>query len=105
MLRSEREGNTLVSENSKNLYEEFEVKAEDAVDRVREIVREGNVSRLFVKRDTGETILEVPLTAGVAVATVGLFLAPVLVAVGAVAALVTRVTIGVERHGATEIAA
>jgi len=94
-----------VSENSNTRYEEFEVKAEDAVNRVREIVREGNVSRLFVKRDTGETILEVPLTAGVAVATVGLFLAPVLVAVGAVAALVTRVTIGVERHGAEVIVA
>ncbi|QEW04315.1 DUF4342 domain-containing protein [Microbacterium lushaniae] len=94
-----------MSENSHKAYEEFEVDAEDAVTRVREIVREGNVSRLFVKRDTGETILEVPLTAGVAVATVGLFLAPVLVAVGAVAALVTRVTIGVERHVITETVA
>ncbi|MCR2783512.1 MULTISPECIES: DUF4342 domain-containing protein [unclassified Microbacterium] len=94
-----------MSENSHNQYEEFEVEAEDAVRRVREIVREGNVSRLFVKRDTGETILEVPLTAGVAVATVGLFLAPVLVAIGAVTALVTRVTIGVERRVPTETVA
>ena len=87
-----------MSENTSNRYEEFEVRAEDAVTRVREIVHEGNVSRLFLKSDTGETILEVPLTAGVAAAAVGVFVAPVLVAVGAVAALVTRVTIGVERR-------
>lgn len=91
-----------MSENRQNLYEEYHVEAEDAVSRVREIVREGNVSRLIVKRDTGETILEVPLTAGVAAATVGLFMAPVLVAVGAVAALVSRVTIGVERPAVVE---
>ncbi|MGP3534164.1 DUF4342 domain-containing protein [Microbacterium sp. RD1] len=91
-----------MNDNSKNGYEEFEVKSGDAVARVREIVGEGNASRLFIKRDTGETILEVPLTAGVAVTAVGVFLAPVLVAVGAVAALVTRVTIGVERRAPAE---
>ena len=83
--------------DTKSRYQEFEVAGDDLVTRVREIIREGNVSRLFLKRVTGETILEIPLTAGVAVTAVGAVFAPVLVAVGAVAALSGQVTIGVER--------
>lgn len=78
-------------------YEEFDVASDDLMTRVREIIHEGNVSRLFLKKETGETILEIPLTAGVAIAAAGAVFWPVLVAVGAVAALFTRVTIGVER--------
>jgi len=84
--------------NAESRYEEFKVKGDDLIANVRRIVRDGNVSRLFIKHDTGETILEVPLTAGVAVAAAGVILAPALVALSAVAALVTRVTIGVERR-------
>jgi uncharacterized protein DUF4342 len=86
-----------------NRHEEFpvtgkDVTGEDVAGRVRRLVREGNVSRLSLKRRTGETILEVPLTAGVAVATAGAALAPVLVAIGAVTALSHGMTLGVERR-------
>jgi hypothetical protein len=93
-----KERNAVMTENTSTRYEEFKVKGDDLIAKVREIVHDGNVSRLFIKHDNGETILEVPLTAGVAVAAAGVILAPVLVAVSAVAALVTRVTIGVERR-------
>lgn|SRR5690625_1307033 len=78
-------------------YEEFKVSGDNLVAKVRELIREGNVRRVFIKNETGETLLEIPLTAGVAVTVLTAAVAPVLVAVGAVAALLTQVTVGVER--------
>ncbi|MFC4553768.1 DUF4342 domain-containing protein [Georgenia faecalis] len=83
-------------------YEEFKVSGDDLVGKVRELVREGNVRRVFIKNEKGETLLEIPLTAGVAVTVVTAAVAPVLVAVGAVAALLTRATVGVERRRSPE---
>lgn len=83
-------------ENSR--YQEFKVTSDDLVSRVREYLHEGNVNRLHLKNEAGETFVEVPLGAGVAIATAGALIAPALVAVGAVAALFSHVTIGVERH-------
>lgn len=89
---------------TKSNYEEFTVAGPDLMTRVRDLIQEGNVSRLFVKKETGETIFEVPLTAGVALAAAGAVFSPVLVAIGAIAALFTRVTIGVERPVAAVVA-
>lgn len=80
-------------------YEEFKVSADNLVAKVRELIREGNVRRVFIKNEDGRTLLEFPLTAGVAVTALTAAVAPVLVAVGAVAALLTQVTVGVERRG------
>ncbi len=79
-------------------YEEFKVSGDNLLNKVRELLREGNVRRLYVKNDEGDTIFEIPLTAGVAVTVVTAAVAPILVAVGAIAALLTQVTIGVERR-------
>ena len=79
-------------------YEEFKVSSDNLVARVRELIREGNVRRVYVKNEAGETLIEIPLTAGVAVTAVAAAVAPVLVAVGAIAALLTQATIGVERR-------
>lgn len=79
-------------------YEEFKVSSDNLVAKVRELIREGNVRRVFVKNESGETLIEIPLTAGVAVTAVAAAVAPVLVAVGAIAALLTQATIGVERR-------
>ena len=73
-------------------------RGDDLVAKVKELIREGNVRRLFIKNEKGETLLEIPLTAGVAVTVVTAAFAPALVAVGAIAALLTSVTIGVERR-------
>ena len=85
------------SENTQSRYEEFKVKGDELMAKVREIIEEGNARRLFIKQENGETILEIPLTAGVAITAGAALLSPVLVAIGAVAALLTQVTIGVER--------
>jgi hypothetical protein len=74
--------------------ESIEVKGDDLVGRIKEIVHEGNVRRIIIKNDEGEKLIELPVTVGV----IGTLLAPPLAAVGAVAALVAKCTIEVERE-------
>ena len=76
--------------------EEIEVSGDDLLAKVKELVHEGNVRRLIVKRD-GETLVEIPLQAGLAVTVLTVALAPALVAIGAIAAVVSQVTLVVER--------
>ena len=91
-------------QDSRTWYEEFTVSGSELLEKVKQLIKEGNVRRVFIKNGEGATILEIPLTAGVAITAVAAIAAPVLVAVGAVAALLTQVTIGVERSegGAAE---
>ena len=81
----------------KNLKEEFEVMGEEVISTVKKLVREGNVRRIKLKNSEGKVLIEVPLTVGVAGAAAGVLLAPVLAAIGAIAALVTKCKIEVER--------
>lgn len=76
--------------------EEFTLDGDEVVHKVKQLIHEGNVRRLTIKNEDGRTILEVPLTIGV----IGAALLPVLAAIGAVAALVSRCTIVVEREEA-----
>ena len=84
--------------NAEARTEDIDVKGDDLVGKLKELVREGNVRRLIVKNDEGETLVEIPVTIGV----VGALLAPVWAAVGAIAALVTDCTVTVERREETE---
>ena len=72
--------------------ESFKVAANELVDAVRKLVREGNVRRVIVKQE-GRTVAEFPLTVGV----IGTVLAPMLAALGALAAVLTECSIEVER--------
>jgi hypothetical protein len=74
-------------------WEEFKVKGEEMLAKVKELVHEGNVRRLIIENDEGKTLVEIPLTVGV----VGALLLPMAAAVGAIAAVVTDCTIRVER--------
>ena len=76
-----------------NFVEEVQVLAHELVDKVKALIQEGNVNRIIIKDEKGNTFLEIPVT----VAAVGAILAPVLSAVGALAALAARFTIVVER--------
>jgi len=80
-------------------YEEITVSGSELLEKVKQLIREGNVRRVIIKNGDGESMLEIPLTAGVAITAITAAVAPVLVAVGAVAALLTQVTLGVERRG------
>lgn len=79
----------------KTVKEEFSVSAEDLIKRVKELIHEGNITRIMVKNEEGKTLLEMPATVGV----IGAILAPWMAALGVVAALATRCTIVVERRG------
>lgn len=73
---------------------EFKVKGEDLLRKIREIIEEGNVNRIIIKDDAGKVYLEIPVTLGV----IGALIAPVLAAVGALAALAADFTIEVIRR-------
>jgi hypothetical protein len=77
-----------------NWSDEFKVKGEDLLKKIREIIHEGNVSRIIIKTEDGKTYLEIPVTIGV----LGAILAPILAAVGALAALAANFTIEVIRR-------
>ena len=79
--------------SDKKTYEEFKISGDELISKVKQLIAEGNVRRLIIKDKEGKTIVEIPLTIGI----VGIVLAPVLAAVGAIAALVTECTILVER--------
>ena len=73
--------------------EEFRVTGKELVDKIKELLRQGNIRRIIIKNEKGVTLIEIPLT----IAVIGAVIAPVLAAVGAIAALVTKCTIIVER--------
>lgn len=76
--------------------EKFTISGSQLVDKFKELIHEGNVRRIRIIHE-GRTIMDIPLTAGAAVATAGIVFAPLLAAIGAFAALVTNVTIEVEK--------
>jgi hypothetical protein len=80
-------------DEKKSRVEEFEVSGDKIVETVRRLVHEGNIRRITIKDAEGRSLIEIPLTFGV----VGALLVPVLAALGALAALLTKCTIVVER--------
>jgi hypothetical protein len=79
--------------------EEVETIGSELVDTVKKLVSEGNVRSLIIRKEDGKKLLEIPLTAGVAVGGAAVIFAPVLAALGAMAALLTKVKIEVVREG------
>ena len=78
--------------------EQIEITASDLVDRTKELIEEGNVRRIIIRNEEDEVLMEVPLTAGVVVGGAVTIVAPVLAALGALAALLTHVKIEVVRE-------
>lgn len=72
--------------------EQFKVDGDHLLAETKRLLREGNVRRISIKQGD-HTIVELPLTIGLA----GAVLAPWLAAVGAIAALVTDCSIVIER--------
>jgi Flp pilus assembly pilin Flp len=73
--------------------EEFKLSGGELVDKIKEIIHQGNIRRIILKDEEGKTLIEIPLTLGL----VGVALLPVIAAVGAIAALVARLTLVVEK--------
>jgi hypothetical protein len=82
--------------------ETIEVAGGELVDRVKKLIAEGNVRRLIIRNEKGESLLEIPLTAGVVVGGALALVYPVLAALGALAALLARVKIEVIRSSSPD---
>lgn len=77
--------------------DEIKVKGNQLVDKVKELIQEGNARNVTIRKD-GRTLLEFPLSVGVGGASAVILLTPVIAAVGAMAALVSDVDVIVERE-------
>ena len=76
------------------MFEQFKGHGQDLVDKIKELIHDGNVRRIVVKDEQGHTFMEIPLT----VAAVGFVAAPVLAAIGAIATMVAKFDVVVERN-------
>jgi hypothetical protein len=86
-----------MSENKKVRTEEYRVDGGQILEKIKDLIHQGNIRRIIVKNEGGETLIEIPLTLGV----VGAALLPVFAAVGALAAVAARCIIVVEKVEAT----
>ena len=84
--------------NKRTFTEEFEVAGSQLVEKVKALLEEGNVRQLIIKAQDGDVYLETPLTIGVLAGGAITLAAPWLAILGAIAALITNVTIEVVRE-------
>jgi len=78
---------------TKSTQEQFKVDGHEVLKKVKELIKEGNIRRIIIKDEKGKVLMEIPVT----FAVVGTVFAPILAAVGALAALISKCTIEVER--------
>ncbi len=82
-----------LGEEPKSRTQEFKVSGDAVVAKIKELLHEGNIRRIIIKNDDGKTLIEIPLTLGVA----GALFLPVWAAIGAIAALAANLTIVIEK--------
>lgn len=87
---------------NRTFTEEIEIAGHQLLERIKELVAEGNVRTLRIKTETGNVFLEIPLTAGAIAGGVVALAAPWLAAIGAIAALATRVKVEIVRNEENE---
>ena len=96
-----REDATRIADSARDkaseTFQEFKLAGNQLVDKLREVIEEGNVRRIVLKKDD-RVLFELPLTVGVGAGAAAVLVSPILAAVGAVAALVSDVTLVVERE-------
>jgi uncharacterized membrane protein YvbJ len=82
------------SPTKKAVKEVYSVSSEDLAKRIKELIHEGNVTKIIIKNEKDETLLEIPATIGL----IGVLLAPWMAALGVIAAVVTKCKIIVVRR-------
>lgn len=80
------------------MVNEFKVKGQELIDKVEELIKEGNARRIIIKDEKGNTFIEIPVTIGV----LGALFAPILTAVGALAGVAANFTVEVIRKDSAE---
>jgi Domain of unknown function (DUF4342) len=77
--------------------EEFRINGDALVAKVKELIHQGNIRRIFIKNEEGRTLIEIPLTFGVVGGVVSAALFPVVAAVGVIGAMVAHLTVVIEK--------
>ncbi len=93
MATAEKKDGSPLGQNAKVVVQDIKVAAEDVLKTVKEAIREGNVRRITVKDKEGRVVASFPLAVGV----VGVVVAPVLAAIGALTAILTDCTLSIEK--------
>jgi len=78
---------------------EFKVHAKDLLDKIEELIKEGNVRKIIIKDAEGKPYLELPLTIGI----IGAIAAPVVTAIGALAGVVANFTVEIIKKEDEEV--
>lgn len=93
MANTKKTSNKKGSEAGSGKTFKFKVNGHEALSKVKELIKAGNIRRIVIKNDKDKVMMEIPMTAAV----IGTVFAPVLAAVGALAALMNKCTIEVEK--------
>lgn len=92
--RASQKAKQTAKNEAKTKEETFKVEGARLVEKIKEIIKEGNVRRIIIKDKNGKEIVQFPLTIGL----IGAAVSPILAGIGAIAALVTECTVTVERE-------
>ena len=80
-------------EKESSKFEEFKITGQELVKKIKELIKAGNIRRIIIKNERGKVMMEIPVT----IAVVGTVFAPILAAVGALAALLNKCSLVVEK--------
>ncbi|MDD2681142.1 MAG: DUF4342 domain-containing protein [Patescibacteria group bacterium] len=81
------------AKNNEDKFEEFKLNGYELVNKIKELIKAGNIRRIIIKNEKGKVMMEIPVT----VAVIGAVFAPVLAAIGALAALLNKCSLVVEK--------
>jgi len=81
------------SKKEKGNFEEFKLNGHELVNKIKELIKAGNIRRIIIKNEKGKVMMEIPVT----VAVIGAVFAPILAAIGALAALLNKCSLVVEK--------
>jgi hypothetical protein len=85
-----------LEKNQKNVFSTISDTGNEFVDSIRDIIKKGNVNRIKIKKDD-KVLLDIPVNAGVVGGAIGIVYLPALMAIGAVAAVVSKIEVIIER--------
>jgi len=86
-----------MSEEKSSFGEEIRVAGKELVDKVRELIAQGNIRKIIVRNEQGKKLLEIPLTGSVVVGGVLAVFAPMLLAIGALAGFAAKLRVQIIR--------
>lgn len=97
LINTKEQADTRTDAREKVTSEEFKITGDALVSKVKALIHEGNVRRIIIQNEEGRTLIEMPLNVGVIGGVIGAAVSPVIVALGAIGAMVAHLTLVIER--------